>query len=180
LLTSSEAKQELAALRQDEAALLNKHTLIMERAWRIGRNLAQLKAGVPHGLWETFLCANLPELGNSERARLDNARRCITLYRRNEKYENSRAFTNDSERKFMWNYIPAKEREALPGDQKEGRMPPHHLTFVNFFCKWDRQVQIGKLPLPPEDVLRFEPDQVLARLIALLGRDYVRNRFFRD
>jgi hypothetical protein len=32
----SEAKQELAALRDDEAALSDKHALMLRRAWRLG------------------------------------------------------------------------------------------------------------------------------------------------
>jgi hypothetical protein len=68
-----------------------------------------------------------------------------------------------------------KERLALKGDVKEPPMEPHYLTFVNNFAKWDRQVQIGKLPLPPMDLVRHELEPVLKRLIALVGRDWARD-----
>jgi hypothetical protein len=78
----TEAKQELAALRGDEATLFDTRALILRRGWRLGKILSKLKAQIPRGQWQTWICMNLPERGDSERARLDNARRCITLVRR--------------------------------------------------------------------------------------------------
>jgi hypothetical protein len=40
----------------------------------------------------------------------------------------------------MWYYVPLKERPRLDGNV-EMNPGPHHLTFVNQFFKWDRQLR---------------------------------------
>jgi hypothetical protein len=103
--------------------LLDTRNSLLERAWRLGGLLARLKGQIPHGYWQAWICANLPELGSSDGARTENASRCIRFYAENPKVGNSRhpeIFSVESVRKFMWGYVPAKERLQLEGDEKLG------------------------------------------------------------
>jgi len=118
--------------------------MILSGAWRVGNILSGLKEDIGHGKWIIWLISHFPELGSTDRMREENAARCMKLYKENEciKDGNSRLLSIDSVRKFMWGYIPAKDRPQLEGDS-DIDPSPHHLTFVNQFSKWDRQRRSG-------------------------------------
>ena len=68
----------------------------------------------------------------------------MQLYRDNPDHRNScGVFSFETVRKFMWGYVPAKERLQHEGDS-DIKPGPHHLTFVNHFSKYDRQLSSGK------------------------------------
>jgi hypothetical protein len=74
----------------------------------------------------------MPNLGGTDQTRLANAKRCMKLYRDNQAAINGVvAFSVDSERKFMWRYIPEKERPK----GKDPRFPRsvNMLNIVNEF-----------------------------------------------
>jgi hypothetical protein len=167
------ARDELRALYASELRLKENYDEIMRHAWMIGSYLFELKGKVGHGNWSIWLPANLPELGSTDRARQANAARCIKFYRDNQNCRNSCNFTPESRRKFMWGYVPAKERLLLPGDEKIPRLY-HYLTFVNYFSMWDRSVRIGKIAAPDLENLRREVEPVVRRLIELCGHKWFR------
>lgn len=49
----------------------------------------------------------------------------------------------------------------------------HHLNFVNVFSKWDRQLTLGRVGKPPQEVLRRECEPVVKRLAELMGPQYL-------
>jgi hypothetical protein len=167
------ARDELRALYASELRLKENYDEIMRHAWMIGSYLFELKGKVGHGNWSIWLPAKLPELGSTDRARQANAARCIKFYRDNPNCRNSCNFTPESRRKFMWGYVPAKERPLLPGDEKIPRLY-HYLTFVNDFWMWDRRVRIGKIDAPDLENLRREVEPVVRRLIELCGNKWFR------
>jgi hypothetical protein len=167
------AKDELRALFASELRLRENHDEILRRAWTLGGYLCSLKEKVGRGNWLIWLPANLPELGSTDRARQANAARCIKFYGDNPNCRNSCNYTPESRRKFMWGYIPAKERPLLPGDEKIPRLY-HYLTFVNDFRMWDRRVRIGKYDAPDLEELRREVEPVVRRLIELCGHEWIR------
>jgi hypothetical protein len=72
----------------------------------------------------------------------------------------------------MWGYLPAKERLQIKGDEqiKPGL---HHLTFVNQFSKYDRQLRNGHVESFSLEVFRREVEPMMRRVIELCGRDWV-------
>ena len=170
----TEAKRAIAELAGAEGRLLSTRNEILERAWQLGKTLTALKEQVGRGNWYLWLDANLPELGSTERARQANAARCMRLYRDNSDRRNSCGrLSVESVRKFMWGYIPAKERL-----QHEGDFPieplAHYLNFVNDFWMWDSRVRIGKYDAPDLEELRFYVAPVVRRLIELCGHEWIR------
>jgi hypothetical protein len=68
----------------------------------------------------------------------------------------------------MWGYIPVKERLQLEGDV-EMNPGPHHLTWVNQFSKWDRQLEAD---ISSDSTLRFfaaRSSRCFAGLLILAG-----------
>jgi hypothetical protein len=171
-----EAKRLLAELAIGERRLLSERNYILGRAWLFGRVLSAIKDRVGRGNWYLWLNANLPELGSTERSRQDNAARCIRFFRGNpaDPRNSGGSFEQSTVRKFMWGYVPKKERPLLPGNERV-RPSLHHLTWVNQFCKWDRQAAIGKVSMPAPDVFRRDITPVVRRLVALLGRPYIQS-----
>jgi hypothetical protein len=165
------AKDELRALAASEIRLRENHDEILRRAWTLGSYLCELKENVGRGNWLIWLPSNLPELGSTDRARQANAARCIRFYRDNPDCRKSCNFTPESKRKFMWGYVPAKERLQLPGDEKV-KPAPHYLTFVNEFFRYNRQLRIGKIEHFDLDLFRREIEPVARRLIELCGPDW--------
>ena len=155
--------------------MLDTRNSLLERAWRLGGLLARLKVQIPHGYWQAWICANLPELGSSDGARTENASRCIRFYAENLKVGNSRhpeIFSVESVRKFMWGYVPAKERLQLEGDEPE-KPGAHHLTFANEFRRWDYQVRTGRAELYLEE-FKHEIAPLLLRIRDILGPELFR------
>ena len=175
------AKDELRALAASEIRLRETHDEILRRAWRLGSCLCELKENVGRGNWLIWLPANLPELGSTNSARTENASRCMRFFKDNPpKIGNSRfvkppaEFSPDSKRKFLWAYVPAKERLVLEGDERIN-FQPHYLTFVNQYSKWRRQIKIGHATLPPVDTMRRDFEPTMRDLIELLGPEWVSN-----
>jgi hypothetical protein len=165
-LLVSNAKRAIAELSAAEGRLLSMRNEILDRAWQLGKMVTALKDQVGRGNWYIWLAANLPELGNTERARQANAARCMRLYRDNSDRRNScGGFSAKAVRKFMWGYIPAKERLQLEGDQ-DIKPGPHHLTFVNQFSKYDRQLRSGQVEGFSMDIFRREVEPMLRRIAA--------------
>ena len=151
----------------------SEHRLKMQRdellmlAFRLGGVLVALKEIIGHGRWILWIEGHWPELGKR------NCQRCMSLYRDNDsKCVDSTLLDAESVRKFLWGYIPAKERPELDGDQPIAPHP-HPLTFVNNFTKWDRQAELGLIVRPPVDVLQRDLEPVVRRIVALAGRDWV-------
>jgi len=168
------AKDELRALAASEIRLRENHEEILRHAWTLGDYLCELKEKVGRGNWLIWLPANLPELGSTDRARQANAARCIRFYRENQDCRNSCNYTAESKRKFMWGYVPAKERLQLPGDEKMNP-GPHHLTFVNYFSKYDHQLRSDRVESFDIDIFRRETEPMIRRLIELCGPEWVSN-----
>jgi hypothetical protein len=168
------AKDELRALAASEFKLRENHDEILRRAWTLGGCLCELKEKVGSGNWLIWLPANLPDLGSTDRARQANGARLIRFYRENPDCRNSCNYTPESKRKFMWCYVPAKERLQLPGDEKV-KWGPHHLEFVNCFSKYDHQLRSGRVESFDIDVFRREIEPMARRLIQLCGPDWFSN-----
>ena len=150
------AKDELRALAASEIRLREDHDEILRRAWTLGGCLCELKEKIGSGNWLIWLPANLPDLGSTDRARQTNAARCTRFYRENLENKDCRKscnYTAESKRKFMWGYVPAKERLHLPGDEKV-KWGPHHLEFVNCFSKYDHQLRSGRVESFDIDLFR--------------------------
>jgi hypothetical protein len=172
------AKEVHAQMIQAETALYRDFQAAMRYGWQLGFLLSEIKEEVGHGNWLLWLNGSFRELGRTEHMVIKQAERCMTFYKRNPNSKNSSNFDPESVRKFMWGYIPKKERPQLKGDYKD-TPAPHYLTFVNNFDKWDRQVQIGQALLPSMEVLRRELERPLRRIIDLCGREWAR-KFFDD
>jgi hypothetical protein len=68
--------------------------------------------------------------------------------------------------------MPSKERLALEGDY-EINPGPHHLTFINQFSKYDRQLRSGQVQSFSADNFRREIEPMIRRLIDICGRDWI-------
>ena len=175
------AKDELRALAASENRLRENHDEILHRAWTLGGYLCELKENVRRGNWLIWLPANLPELGSTNSARTENASRCMRFFKDNPpKIGNSRfvkppaEFSPDSKRKFLWGYVPAKERLLLEGDEKV-TWARHQLTFVNEFFRYNRQLRTGKIEHFDLDLFRRDIEPMARRLIQLCGPDWFSN-----
>lgn len=173
------AKTLVANFNGAEAALRRDYDFLFRSAWEIGQVLAQLKEEIGHGNWMLWLPSHFQELGKTDDARIDNAARCMRFFKDNPNSGNSRnlnrphvpEFDPDSVRKFMWGYIPAKERPLLEGNETVTRAP-HYLSFVNHFSKYDRQLKLGRIAAPAVPQFRREIEGTVRRLIEIAGRDW--------
>jgi hypothetical protein len=160
-----QAKSELAEIQTLERNLRTNHEAILCHAWELGRILTDLKEEIGHGKWLFWLGGNWPELGER------NARRCMVFFKANENWLKSAefcGFERNSIRKFMWGYIPAKERLQLPGDVTDSPAP-HHLSPVNQFTKYYRQVRSGLGEWPDQEIFRREIEPTLQIILRLAG-----------
>ncbi len=171
-IAKSKALYQAIVSAEGEARRAMNHALML--AHRFGRDLCEYKAIIGHGKWLLWLAANFMELGQDEEFRIRNAQRFMALYQRCPEAKNASEIDKEAERKFKYYYVPAKERQALEGDQRDNQAP-HYLTFVNNFNKWDRQVQINQIALPPIETLRHELEGPQKRIIAICGADWVRS-----
>ena len=162
------AKGLLAEVRRIEEGMLDLRDRLLQYGWRLGQELAAMKEEIGHGKWILFLEGHWPQLDRRD------AWRYMEFFAKNPNVGNSGhlTFSTESVRKFMWGYIPVKERPQLAGDAPVDPIT-HHLTFVNTFSKWDRQVSLGRVAQPPQEVLRRECEPVVKRLAELLGREYL-------
>ena len=162
------AQEIYATIIDGERAMEGLRDAVLLRAWSLGKILSEIKEDVGHGRWLFWLGGHWPDL--SERT----AQRCMALHKDNAKAnpQNFADLSPDSIRKFMFGYVPAKERPQLQGDERLAPQP-HPLTFVNNFTKWDRQAEIGLVTRPPVEVMRRDLEPVVKRIVELLGRDYI-------
>jgi hypothetical protein len=134
---------ELDAIGQDVESKL---TVAMDRAWRLGRALASIKAVVGHGNWLVWLDANL---AISSR----HAQRHMELATANPEAECVGELSVESVRKFRLGYVPEKAKPELPGDATLPRVC-HHLTLLNDWRRFTRRVEIGQVNLDAEEARR--------------------------
>jgi hypothetical protein len=142
-------------MKDHEGQFLRIRDFIMLRGWLIGWELVQLKEKVGFGEWDKWVPLNLPFLGDADETRRINARRMMKLYRDNQSPKLLRAaaaiesksvgiptdlkgkvFDTASERKFMWQYVPAKERP----NTKDIRFP-RSVSFINMVNEYNRLKQ---------------------------------------
>ena len=164
-----------------ESGMLDQRDELLNKAWMLGALLNELKEEIGHGKWLLWLEGNFKELGKGADMREKNAQRCMKFARENpSKARNSSdlagsppsTFADESVRKFMWGYIPEKERPELEGNRKL-KAGAHYLSFVNHFAKFDRQVRVGLIPMPPLDLFRQECEPTLRRIIEIGGREWM-------
>ena len=162
------AKGMLAEIHRIEGGMMNLRERLFQYAWHLGQELTAMKEEVGHGKWLPFLEGHWPQLDKRD------AQRYMLFFKENPKARNSAhlTFSTESIRKFMWDYIPVKERPHLEGDAPVEPIT-HHLTFVNVFSKWDRQLSLGRVAKPPQDMLRREFEPVVKRMAELMGREHL-------
>ena len=163
-----------------ESALFKTRDQILGAAWLLGRVLDQLKEEIGHGKWLLWLPSNFPELGKTDGTITENASRCIRFFKENQSPSRTGPkisgtpdiYTIDSVRKFMWGYIPAKERLQLEGDE-DIKPGAHHLTFVNQFSKYDRQLRSGHVDAFDLELFKREIEPMIRRIVELCGKDWL-------
>ena len=153
-----EAKKLYEAFLKTELGLLRTRDRMLILAWQFGKTLVQLKEEAGHGNWYIWLPANFPLLGSSEITRLNNAKRYMKFWKENQSakirgipndLKAEELFSADSIRKFMWAYVPARERPRLSANSSGSSPTLHDLRRVlNHFWKWDRAVRSGRVPAP--------------------------------
>jgi hypothetical protein len=150
--------------------------LTLEKAWRFGQKLCEIKAQVGHGNWQLWLANNL-----GDRMSDRTARRHMELDTDNPGAESVHELSAESVRKFKIGFVPAKDRPKIDGDVSFAR-PTHHLSLVNDWRKFVRRVEIGQATLDAPEARRdMRPlfDWLCSlygitseQLVALLGRDW--------
>ena len=143
------AKKTIRDMVNLEGEFLRTRDFLMLRGWILGSHLAELKQRIPHGDWEKWLPANFSELGGTDRYRLEVAKRSIKLFRDNQSPhllrfkshgipcdlgQSRKLFNCDSERKFMWRYIPEKQRPQIDDDKKF----PRSVSLLNIANEYNR------------------------------------------
>jgi Protein of unknown function (DUF3102) len=167
----NEAKAIYAQIVGQEASLFRTRDQMLAHAWKLGRILQDLKEEIGHGKWLFWLGGNWPDLGER------NAQRCMAFFKANEHWSYNKSdkfigFELDSVRKFFYYYIPPKERLELEGD-KPISPGPHHLTFINQFSKYDRQLRSGQVESFSLETFREEIAPMIRRLADICGRDWL-------
>lgn len=141
------------------------------QAFLLGKLLNEMKEDIGHGKWLLYLVANLPELGESEPSIIRNSQRCMALGRGNPNAKNYTQLDPESVRKFLWGYVPPKERLALEGDSSD-KPESHPLTAVNYWHKWYRQVKTGQLEALPIETLRHDIGPMLVEGVEMVGKSW--------
>ena len=163
------AREIYAQIEAMETSLRRDRDRLLELAWKLGEVLTTMKEEIGHGRWLTFLEGHWPQLGER------NAQRCMAFFADNPNPWNSTdlTFTTDSVRKFTWHYIPVKERPQLEGDSPVAPVS-HHLTIINHFSKWDRQLSLGLAgKAPPVEQMRRDFQPMIVRQVELLGKEWL-------
>ena len=144
-------------------------------AYRFGGECESIKTKIGRaGNWPTFLYANFKFCGRTETTIQNNVERCMKLFRDNPNCEEASQLSAESVRKFMWYYVPAKQRPMLAGDQKNA-LTPHYLTTINKFNEWHHRVEEGLIKSPPLEKLQREFRPMIKRISELCdGLDWVR------
>lgn len=159
----AEAREIYAQILDAEGAMLRQRDAILTLALELGRKLGQMKDTVGHGRWLYWLGANWPELGER------NAQRTMALARDNPKSEDSTDLSEESVRKFMWGYIPAKERPQLDGNEKLSPVASFE-SVTNKFSFLHRRITQQHLAPPPLDVVAPQVRLIIDGLREIYGR----------
>jgi hypothetical protein len=174
---SKEGCRLLELMNEAEDSVYRNVNLANYRAWRFGKFLAGAKAELGHGRFTIWRAATFPNVHERK------AQRCQELFAKNSKATELSDFSEsairkwiidlnkDSVRKFRLGYVPVKERLLLEGDEKV-TPTPHHLTFVNEFFRYNRQLRTGKIEYFDLDLFRREIEPMAHRLIELCGVDW--------
>jgi hypothetical protein len=141
------------------------------QAYLIGKILNELKEEIGHGKWLLYLTANLPELGDSDASIIRNAQRCMMIAKASPNARNATHLDQGAMRKFLWGYVPPKERMVLEGDSTDEPVPDP-LTCVNYWHKWYRQVKTGQIEQPEVEELRHDIGPMLLEGVEMVGRDW--------
>ena len=162
------AKNILAEIQRIEGGMMDLRERLFQHAWYLGQELIAMKEEVGHGKWQVYLEGHWPDLDPRD------GRRYMAFFDANPqdlKRRNSGVltYTTESIRKFMWDYIPVKERPELPGDVS---IPPitHQLTFANAWSKFRRQLSLGRVPQPAPEVLLRDCGFVVREMAEMVGR----------
>ncbi|SRR6266540_1794920 len=148
---TAEGKKLFAQWQHAEGSIYSGFDDAIDRAWRFGKVLNQLKANVAHGDWENFRSSAYPKLSR------DRACKAMTLDRLNPNVVNSQHLSAESIRKFRFGYVPVKDRKKLKGDKKFA-LPSHHGALVNECNKLMHRVDVGLYkPDMRELVQDFDP-----------------------
>jgi rRNA maturation protein Nop10 len=161
-----EARRELAELETVENSLYKTRDDICCHSWRVGRVLTELKEEIGHGKWLIWLRGNWPQHEL-------RAQRCMAFFRTNEDWKENKSvefdgFERNSVRKLFGGYTPEKERLQLAGDVTDSPAP-HHLTPINQFTKYFRQVRSGLGEWPDQEIFRREIEPILQIILRLAG-----------
>lgn len=134
---TTEARRLFSEFKEGENAIESGFDLTLDRAWKFGTKLNQLKQMVGHGSWEKWRADSFP--GLSKRG----ACNCMALDRNNPNVQNSAHLSAESVRKFRFGYVPVKDRKKLKGDKKFARPAHHHSGVVNECNKLARRIDAG-------------------------------------
>src|SRR5216117_2913072 len=164
------AREIYSAIQEAEGRFRRNIFEILTLAHRCGEICEMLKEEIGHGNWMLFAYSNFQFCGRTDRTIINNVERCTKLFRENPNSSDSREFTTDSVRKFMWGYIPVKERPQLLNDEPD-RPGAHHLTFINQFKKWNQQRRDGHIERFDIEAFRRECEPMIRQIAEIGGRD---------
>jgi hypothetical protein len=174
------ARAHFAQIIESEGGLKLNFRNIRTHSFLLGALLLDMKEEIGHGNWTLWIEGNWPDLGERK------AQMCMAFYKANPQISSKpwnstdlrgvgdSEWNSDSFRKLMWGYVPAKERPKLEGDESVSN-PPHYLSFVNHFVKWDRQLSLGHVSMPPVAQFRKEMETPLRRIIEIGGKDWAQS-----
>jgi hypothetical protein len=162
----SEARRELIELEILEKTYNKTRDEILCHSWQLGRILSEIKEEIGHGKWLIWLRGNWPEHEL-------RAQRCMAFFKTNENWIEDKSvefdgFERNSVRKLAGGYTPAKERLQLEGDVIDSPAP-HHLSPINQFTKYYRQVRSGLGEWPEPEIFRREIEPTLQIILRLAG-----------
>lgn len=143
---TSQARRIMRQLESMSLQVEKQLNAAVERAWRLGQVLSEIKGSVGHGNWLLWLEANLPMCNKS-------AQRYMALADDNPEAQCVEDLSPESVRKFRLRYVPDKERPTIEGDETLPRVC-HHLTIVNDFRRFQRRVEIGQASLNKDEAKR--------------------------
>jgi hypothetical protein len=156
--------EDLDAIKIFEVEWTEKRNHIMRRGWHVGARLAEMKEIVGHGSWEKWVPLNLPGLGEAVGTRLQNAKRYMRFWKDNQSprvrqlVEDERdPFSADSKRRFMFGYVPPKDRPKLKDPHfprsasvqnlvnEYSRLKQRHVTGLQLVSMREAKAETGEL-----------------------------------
>jgi hypothetical protein len=178
LQLETELAGKIAAFDTATDDFLKQGTSLFMKGWELGKQLCHVKEEIGHGDWLLWLESRFPNLSRR------NYQRCMVFYKDNPNCTNScnaivdpRLFTQDSIRKFMWGYVPTKERNLIEDGSRPIENHYHPLDFRNQLFKWDQQVKKGLQDPPEPELFRKDMRPTLKLLGEIGGVDWVKETF---